>query len=63
MPSDHRAVFVLHEIEEMTLSEIASALTIPQGTVASRLRKARRLFAELAEKARLAASADEGGPR
>jgi RNA polymerase sigma-70 factor (ECF subfamily) len=63
MPTDHRAVFVLHEIEEMTMIEIASALTIPPGTVASRLRKARQLFADLAEKARLAASADEGGSR
>jgi RNA polymerase sigma-70 factor (ECF subfamily) len=39
-----RAVFVLHEIEEMNMSEIASVLGIPQGTVASRLRRARVEF-------------------
>ena len=39
-----RAVFVLHEIEEMNMSEIAVVLGIPQGTVASRLRRARVEF-------------------
>ncbi len=36
-----RAVFVLHEIEEETMAEIACLLDIPPGTVASRLRRAR----------------------
>jgi RNA polymerase sigma-70 factor (ECF subfamily) len=36
-----RTVFVLHEIEEMTMTEIAETLQIPPGTVASRLRRAR----------------------
>lgn len=40
-----RSVFVLHEIEQMTMIDIASALAIPAGTVASRLRRARELFA------------------
>lgn len=44
MPVELRAVFVLDEIEEMSRSEIAAALGIPQGTVASRLRKAREDF-------------------
>jgi len=39
-----RAVFVLHELEEMNMSEIAVVLGIPQGTVASRLRRARVEF-------------------
>lgn len=44
MHPDLRAVFVLHEIEEMQMSEIAGVLGIPQGTVASRLRRARVQF-------------------
>ena len=39
-----RTVFVLYEIEEMTMSEIAQLLEIPIGTVASRLRRARTSF-------------------
>lgn len=44
MPVELRAVFVLDEIEEMSRSEIAAVLDIPEGTVASRLRKAREDF-------------------
>jgi RNA polymerase sigma-70 factor (ECF subfamily) len=40
-----REVFVLAEIEEMTMAEIASVLGVPSGTVASRLRRAREAFA------------------
>jgi RNA polymerase sigma-70 factor (ECF subfamily) len=36
-----RAVFLLHEVDELGLSEIATALRLPRGTVASRLRRAR----------------------
>lgn len=39
-----RTVFVLFELEEMTMIEIAELLEIPQGTVASRLRRARTEF-------------------
>src|SRR5262245_51661595 len=38
---DHRAVLVLADIEEMTMAQIADLLSIPPGTVASRLRRAR----------------------
>jgi RNA polymerase sigma-70 factor (ECF subfamily) len=44
MPTDLRAVFVLYEVEEMTMAEIANLLDLPPGTVASRLRRARELF-------------------
>jgi RNA polymerase sigma-70 factor (ECF subfamily) len=44
LPMDLRAVFVLSEIEQMTAPEIASVIEIPQGTVASRLRRARAEF-------------------
>jgi RNA polymerase sigma-70 factor (ECF subfamily) len=41
---DLRAVFVLHELEEMSMAEIAVTLEVPPGTVASRLRRAREAF-------------------
>jgi len=44
MHADLRTVFVLFEVEEMSMIEIAAALGIPQGTVASRLRRARAEF-------------------
>jgi RNA polymerase sigma-70 factor (ECF subfamily) len=44
LPEDLRAVFVLFELEELSQSEIAETLGIPQGTVASRLRRARKSF-------------------
>lgn len=43
---DHRAVFVLYEIEGTSCGDIAAALSIPVGTVYSRLHKARRRFAD-----------------
>jgi RNA polymerase sigma-70 factor, ECF subfamily len=44
MPFDLRAVFVLFEFEELSLTEIAQTLEIPRGTAASRLRRAREDF-------------------
>ena len=44
LPRDLVEVFVLHEIEELTSAAIAELLTIPRGTVASRLRRARSAF-------------------
>jgi len=41
---DLREVFVLYELEELTMVEIAAMLAIPSGTVASRLRRARERF-------------------
>jgi RNA polymerase sigma-70 factor (ECF subfamily) len=46
MAPDLREVFVLFELEEMTVTEIAFVLEIPAGTVASRLRRARSDFRE-----------------
>jgi RNA polymerase sigma-70 factor (ECF subfamily) len=43
---DQRAVFVLFELEEMTMAEIAEMLELPMGTVASRLRRGRETFRE-----------------
>ncbi len=44
LPLDVRAVFVLFELEEMRVPEIATLLGIPLGTAASRLRRGRELF-------------------
>jgi RNA polymerase sigma-70 factor, ECF subfamily len=44
LPDDARPVFVLYELEGMTMAEIAACLAIPPGTVASRLRRAREAF-------------------
>jgi RNA polymerase sigma-70 factor (ECF subfamily) len=46
MAPDLRTVFVLYEIEELTMAEIAKMLDLAPGTVASRLRRARELFQE-----------------
>src|SRR5258706_789323 len=46
MPMDLRAVFVLSELEEMTMAEIATLTGTRPGTVASRLRRARARFSE-----------------
>jgi RNA polymerase sigma-70 factor (ECF subfamily) len=46
MSFDLRTVFVLYELEELNMTEIAAALQIPSGTVASRLRRARADFRE-----------------
>lgn len=46
MPIEQRTVFVLFELEELSGEEIASLLAIPEGTVRSRLRLARRAFSK-----------------
>jgi RNA polymerase sigma-70 factor (ECF subfamily) len=46
MSLETRAVFVLSEIEELTMAEIAAMTRTPAGTVASRLRRAREQFRE-----------------
>jgi RNA polymerase sigma-70 factor (ECF subfamily) len=46
LDDDHRAVFVLFELEGEPCASIATALGIPTGTVYSRLHHARRRFLE-----------------
>jgi RNA polymerase sigma-70 factor (ECF subfamily) len=48
MPEDLRTVFVLFELEELSTQEIATLIGLPSGTVASRLRRGREMFSELA---------------
>ena len=50
MDEDLRAVFVLFELEDLGLSEIAEMLGIPRGTAASRLRRARERFHEIVKR-------------
>ena len=52
IPPDQRIVFALYEIEGMTMKEIAAALELPPGTVASRLRLAREQFQRAARRLR-----------
>lgn len=47
LPPDQRAVFVLRVNEEMSYDEISKALSIPVGTVMSRLNRAREKLREL----------------
>jgi RNA polymerase sigma-70 factor, ECF subfamily len=58
LPMDLRAVFVLVEFEQMTMAAIATALGLPPGTVASRLRRARAAFDEIVQE--LQARMEEG---
>jgi RNA polymerase sigma-70 factor, ECF subfamily len=46
LDDDRRAVFVMHELDELPAPEIAEALSIPINTVYSRLRIARERFAQ-----------------
>lgn len=48
LPEDLRTVFVLFEIEGFSQSEIGTTLGIPQGTVASRIRRAKQRFLRIA---------------
>jgi RNA polymerase sigma-70 factor (ECF subfamily) len=49
MPEELRAVFVLFELEELSVDEIARLLTLPRGTAATRLRRSREVFHESAK--------------
>ncbi|MBX3213630.1 MAG: sigma-70 family RNA polymerase sigma factor [Labilithrix sp.] len=51
MPDELRSVFVLFELERMTMAEIAEMTATPPGTVASRLRRAREQFLAAASRA------------
>lgn len=46
LPADHREVIALREIQGMTYDEIAEMLSVPRGTVESRLFRARRALRE-----------------
>ena len=57
LPEAHQNVILLCDIEEMTYKEIAEALSIPIGTVMSRLHRGRTLLRQQLAAARGASSA------
>lgn len=59
MPEELRSAFVLFEFEGFSEREVAELCAIPQGTAASRLRRARVLFQEAVRRLKLRLS--EGG--
>jgi len=61
LPEERRVVFVLFELEEVSLQEIADRLSVPLGTVSSRLRKAREEFARIVERMKKSGTLPEGG--
>lgn len=46
MPEELRVIFVLFEVEQFSVAEIATLIDLPEGTTASRLRRAREDFRE-----------------
>ena len=52
LPPEQRIVFVMHELDGSTVPEIAGALEAPINTCYSRLRLARRRFAEAVKRIR-----------
>lgn len=60
IPIEARTIFVLFELEEMTVPQIAALLEVPLGTVASRLRRGRELFRAAAVRLR-ARTSFQGG--
>jgi RNA polymerase sigma-70 factor (ECF subfamily) len=53
LDEDKRAVFVLYEIEELSMKEVAEAVGCPLQTAYSRLHAARKLILEAGERGRL----------
>jgi RNA polymerase sigma-70 factor (ECF subfamily) len=49
LPTDRQDVLYLHHIEELTIEEVALTLSIPRGTVKSRLARARAELAAYAQ--------------
>jgi len=62
LDADLVEVFVLFDVEGFTAPEIASALRIPVGTVASRLRRARQEFRAATQRLARVFEREEGGP-
>lgn len=50
LDEDVRPIFISFELEQLTMTEIAQALELPAGTVASRLRRARDQFQAAVER-------------
>lgn len=59
MPPELRVTFVLFEVEQLPVAEIAALLEIPLGTASSRLRRAREDFQERVERLRVRSRASQ----
>jgi glucose/mannose transport system substrate-binding protein len=59
LPGEARLVFLLFELQEMPLARIAERLGLPEGTVASRLRRARQILGEWASRATATAAFEQ----
>ena len=60
LDDEKRAAFVMHDLEEMTTADIASAFGVPEGTVSSRIRAARAQLTDAVR--RIRARARKGTP-
>jgi RNA polymerase sigma-70 factor (ECF subfamily) len=64
LPVDLRVVFILFELEELTIPEVSALVGIPTGTAASRLRRAREHFQGLVQRLRASGGREfKGGGR
>lgn len=61
LPEELRTVFVLFELQEVPMAQIANMLDVPVGTVGSRLRRAREAFEELLSSHTKSPKAGAGG--
>lgn len=60
--ADHRAVLVLHDLEQLDYAEVAEVLDIPLGTVKSRIHRARLEMARLLGHLKESEPAGDHGP-
>ena len=51
LPPEHREAFVLYYVQRLSVPEVASVLSVPEGTIKSRLFTARRRLRELLREA------------
>ena len=49
LPEKYRQVLILRYFEEMSYEEISDILKIPEGTVATRINRAKKAFASLGQ--------------
>ena len=61
LPDGSREILLLREVQDLSYAEIAEVLSIPKGTVMSRLHHARRRMRELLESSGVGSGEDERG--